>query len=59
MKNGIQTTEFWMAAASMFVVFANDMIGIGLDPESVYSIVGAAMAYIGGRSWVKGKDTSA
>ena len=57
-KAGIKTTEFWVGLITMMVMAFNDALGIGLSEMTVAGIVGVAVTYIAGRSWLKGKETA-
>lgn len=57
MKSGIKTTEFWVLIAGICaIVFAFAQKVCTVSPEAIMSLAGTVIAYITGRSWVKGKQ---
>jgi len=55
-KAGIQSTEFWVGLAAAVIMFVNDYFELGLSEDAINNMIMLALAYIGGRSVVKGAD---
>jgi len=53
--NGIKSSEFWVTViVSNIMLFAN-ALGLEISQETVMSVTGIVVTYIGGRSYFKGK----
>ena len=64
--NGRKSSEFWLAIVAIVLVsglvVAENALGWTLNGETktmLMSLVGVVVAYIGGRSWYKGKKADA
>lgn len=53
MTDGMKTTEWLLSLFAMIVALVADWFGI--DPETVWQVVGSAAAYAGARAVVKAK----
>lgn len=58
MMDKLKKTELWVALFGMLAVFLAPKIGVSEDSmtEVISGIVATVVAYIGGRSWAKGKS---
>jgi hypothetical protein len=59
-KPGYQTTEFWLTALTTFGTLLNQsgVIGVTVPIETVLTYITPVVAYIFGRSYVKGSRFS-
>lgn len=53
MKNGIKTTEFWLALIATIITFLNEQLGFNLPKEAILTIAGIIISYILSRTVVK------
>jgi len=53
MKEGVKTSELWVAIGAALVVFCNSYFGWSLDSEQVMQFLAPIMAYLLGRTAVK------
>lgn len=56
MKEGIKTSEFWLVVVGAVITVANDGLGLGLERETIMSFAAMIASYVGGRSYLKGKQ---
>ena len=52
-KKGIKTSEFYVGLVAAIIPVLNKFLGLELPTEAIISIVGLAVTYILGRSFVK------
>ncbi len=55
MTKGLKTSEFWVTVIMAFIPVLNKLLGLDIDPEVIVGTILPAIAYIWGRSWLKGK----
>ena len=53
-KNGVKTTEFFVLVMISVMLIANGSAYIAIHEETLRWFIGACMAYIGQRGYVKG-----
>lgn len=53
MKNGINTSEFWMAVVGAGLMIANQGLGLGIDEGTINNFALLVISYVLGRSGVK------
>lgn len=53
MKQGIKTSEFWMAVVGAGLLIANKGLGLGIDEATVTNFAHLVIAYILARTGVK------
>lgn len=58
-KKGYKTSEFWLTIIGALVVLINATTGLDLDGESIIGIIGAIIAYVASRSYLKGHRVEA
>ena len=58
-KSGAQSTEFLLTLLTGAVVVLSGLDYISIDPGLLQTFVGANIAYIAQRGWVKGKASDA
>ena len=58
-KKGYKTTEFWLTLLSAALVLLDSTFGWGLDVQGITALVASNIAYVLGRSYLKGKRASA
>lgn len=56
MKKFLLSRKFLTALASILFIVLTQMANIQIDPEAYWSIVGTAIAYILGQSYVDSKE---
>ena len=55
-REGIKSTEFWVAVLVAAIMAANDWIGLGLSEDTITNLIWIVIGYIGSRTVVKGAD---
>lgn len=54
-KPGLKTTEAWATIGAALVIALNKRLDLGLSDENCALLAGLALAWVAGRSYVKGK----
>lgn len=57
MKKFITSRKFVIAFATILFIILTQIVGIQLDEEAYWTIIGAVVAYIFGESYIDGKRT--
>ena len=52
-KQGLKTSEFWLALASAILAVFNEQFNLDIPVETVLAFAGVVVTYIGSRTLVK------
>lgn len=55
MDSRLRSRKFWMAIATAAFIVLTDALGVDLDAQTYWTLVGVAGTYILGQAWVDAK----